>query len=166
MPVPQTHDVTVVTTKKYECARVEPVPPEEFGIARNAKCIREASYCYHETTKSQADLIEAGFDKEQIKKLPSYTLVGNTESQTRDTVDESSGSKEGDEGINSAARLIKVTEHYIRMDYEQDGKPKLYRVTTGGENEVLKREPLPIWSWTFSGLRRLSCGHCSTTPTW
>src|SRR5262249_6955365 len=44
------------------------------------------------------------------------------------------------DGIKKANREIKVTEHSVRMDYERDGKARLYRVTTGGDDdEVLVR---------------------------
>ena len=47
-------------------------------------------------------------------------------------------------GINAASRLIRVTEHYVRMDYEGNDEAALYRVTTGGEEgEVLKRDGEP-----------------------
>ena len=42
--------------------------------------------------------------------------------------------------MNRANRLIKVTEHYVRMDYEGAGHAKLYRVTTGGESGATMRE--------------------------
>ena len=32
-----------------------------------------------------------------------------------------------------ATRAIRITEHYIRMDYAGEGKARLYRVTTGGD---------------------------------
>jgi hypothetical protein len=48
-------------------ARVEPVPPEEFGISRRAKSIRDADYCFHEVqTGPQDDLIAEGYDAEQV----------------------------------------------------------------------------------------------------
>ena len=137
---PQLHDVTIRRKKAYECARVEPVPPEEFGIARNARSIKDAGYCFHEVIRREADLIAEGYDAEQIRRLPSYTVIDGIESQSRDTVDESSGG-EGDDGINKANRELKVTEHYVRMDYKGDGKPCLYRVTTAGDGgEILKRD--------------------------
>ncbi len=137
---PKWHDVTVRTKKNYECAKVEGVPPEEFGIARNARSIRDCDYCFHEVLKSQHVLIEQDYDVEQIKALPSYTALTNSETMSRDTVDEHTGGQ-GDDGINRANRLIKITEHYVRMDYEGNGKAKLYRVTTGGDQgEILKRE--------------------------
>lgn len=138
---PQLHDVTVVTRKTYACAKVEPVPPEEFGIARRARSIRDADYCFHEVIKTETDLIEQGYDAHQISALPSYSSLENSETQARNTVDEQDGG--GDEGANRATRPIKVTEHYIRMDYEGDGKARLYRVTTAGEGDILKREGRP-----------------------
>jgi hypothetical protein len=57
----------------------------------------------------------------------------------RDTVDEHLAAG-GDEGINETNRQIKITEHYVRMDYEGNNRPALYRVTTGGDQgEVLTR---------------------------
>jgi hypothetical protein len=115
------HDVTVQTRRSYECARVEGVPPEEFGIARNARCIRDADYCFHDVLKSEARLIEQGYDREQVKRLPSYASNDTIEAQARDTVDEGT-LKQGDDSLNSASRLIRITEHYVRMDYEDEDK--------------------------------------------
>ncbi|MGJ8493597.1 portal protein, partial [Glaesserella parasuis] len=65
-----THDVTIVTTRKLAQARVMGVPPEEFGIERGARSIRDCNYCFHEVvTKTEAQLIAEGFDAAQIKSL-------------------------------------------------------------------------------------------------
>ena len=157
------HDVTVRTTRTHQCARVEGVPPEEFGIARNARSIRDADYCFHDVLKSEAKLIAQGYDREQIKRLPSHAVTDTVEAQARDTVNEGT-QKQGDDGFNTASRLIRVTEHYVRMDYEgngiareaearEDGREhpyarerpdvRLYRITTGGEGDVLKRDGEP-----------------------
>lgn len=132
------HDVTIVTKKKHECARVEAVPPEEFGISRHAKSVKDAGYCFHEVIRREADLVDDGFDAKQLREVGSYTFGSGQEEQARDTVDESSQS-DGDDGLNKANRLIRITEHYIRMDYLGDGKPRLYRVTTGGEQGIVLR---------------------------
>jgi hypothetical protein len=49
-PMPVTHDVTIVTTKKLSSAKVMGVPPEEFGIERGARDIKTCNYCFHEVT--------------------------------------------------------------------------------------------------------------------
>jgi hypothetical protein len=136
------HDVTVRTTRTRQCARVEGVPPEEFGIARNARSIRDADYCFHDVLRSEARLIAQGYDREQVRRLPSHGVTDTIEAQARDTVEEGT-QKQGDEGHNSASRLIRVAEHYVRMDYEGQGRAGLYRVTTAGEGEVLERDGEP-----------------------
>ena len=67
--------------------------------------------------RSEARLIAQGYDREQIKRLPSHGVADTIEAQARDTVNEGT-QKQGDEGHNTASRLIRVTEHYVRMDYE------------------------------------------------
>src|SRR6266700_1426513 len=129
---PITHDVAIVTTRRLEQARVMGVPPEEFGIARGARSIRDCNYCFHEVvTKTEGQLIAEGFDAAQVKSLGDYT--GNTEVETlaRDTVDEHFSSDTG--GVNTATRLVRITEHYVRMDYEGEGRLCLYQVITGGD---------------------------------
>ena len=138
--LPATHDVTIVTTRKFAHVRVMGVPPEEFGIERGARSIRDCNYCFHEVvTKTEAQLIAEGFDAEQIKSLDDYTGHSNVETLARDTADEHFGGA-GD-SINSAARLVRITEHYVRMDYEGDGRPSLYQVITGGDqSEILRKD--------------------------
>lgn len=137
------HDVTVVHKKTYAQARVEAVPPEEFGIERNARSLQDCNYCFHKVIRTESELIEQGYDAKQVKALPSYTAITNTEELNRDTVDEG---QTGGESINTAARKIQVVEHYVRMDYEKKGKACLYRVVCGGSSGsmvVLKRDGKP-----------------------
>jgi hypothetical protein len=138
--LPVTHDVTIVTTRKLAHARVMGVPPEEFGIERGARSIRDCNYCFHEVvTKTEGQLIAEGFDDEQIKTLDDYT--GNTDIETfaRDTTGEHLNA--ASDSANTATRLVRITEHYVRMDYEGDGRPCLYQVITGGgQSEILRKD--------------------------
>lgn len=137
-PKPKTHDVTVVTTRKLAQAKVLGCPPEEFGIERGARDIKTANYAFHEVvTKTEADLIAEGFDEDQVKAIGDYIGTTDPETQARDSVSESSGPT----STNTSARMVKVTEHYVRMDYQGNGKPCLYMVITGGDQgEILKRD--------------------------
>lgn len=132
------HDVTVLQTKKYAQAKVLGVPPEEFGVERHARTIRDCNYCFHDVvTKTRAELIAEGYDEDQVNKLPEYVGLTNQEETARDTVWEHSS---GDaSSLNKSAQLVRLTEHYCRMDYQGNGKPLLYQIMTGGEDgEVLK----------------------------
>ncbi len=133
-----THDVTLKKTRRFAQARVEGVPPEEFGIERGARTLRDCNYCFHDVIKSESALIEQGFDAAQIKAITSYTGLTEIETLARDTAQEHLTSV--GENANPAGRMIKVTEHYIRMDYEGTGKAQLYQVTTGGDlGDVLRK---------------------------
>ena len=139
-PAPVTHDVTIVTTRKRAQARVMGVPPEEFGIERGARSIRDCNYCFHEiVTKTVSQLIAEGYDEDQVNALEDYT--GNTEIETlsRDTVGEHYNTVTATS--NPASRLVKLTEHYIRLDYEGNGKASLYQVVTAGtQGDILRKD--------------------------
>jgi hypothetical protein len=140
---PKLHDVTIEIRRTRECARAEGVTPEEFGISRRARSIKDTDYCFHDVFRTESQLIAQGFDREQVKKLPSYTLAHTIEEQARDTVNEST-LRQGDDGLNTSSRLIRITEHYVRMDYEGNDEAALYRCTTAGEEgELLLRDGAP-----------------------
>ncbi len=131
-----THDVTLQRVKKSKRARVMGVPPEEFGIERGARDIPSCNYCFHSPPTTVGNLIAQGFDEDQVKALISDDL-GGAEEISRDTVDEHSPAADS---LNELSRNVRVTEHYIRMDYEGSGYACIYRVTTGGEGgAILKR---------------------------
>ena len=128
------HDVKVSKRKTYGCAKALGVPPEEFGIEANARSIKTSNYCFHKVIRPHGELVAQGFDKKQLETLGTYSALTSTEEKNRSSVDED---QMGTEDSNPAARMIEITEHYVRMDYEGDGKTCLYRVTTGGEDGVI-----------------------------
>jgi hypothetical protein len=130
-----THDVTIVSTKKQAQVRVMGVPPEEFGVERGARTLRDCNYCFHETPRSVGDLIAQNYDEDQVKAIASST-ISDSETLSRDTVDEQEPERDSP---NEMARQVRVTEHYIRMDYEGNGKPCIYRITTAGEGGAILR---------------------------
>lgn len=142
MAAPMLHDVTIVTTKKLAQARVLGVPPEEFGIERTARSLRDCNYCFHEiVTKTEGDLIDEGFDADQVKAITEYTGLSDLETIERDTVAEHLAVTGSGGGPNPANRIVKITEHYVRLDYEGNGRPCLYQVITGGDQgNVLKKD--------------------------
>ena len=141
-PPPTTHDVTVTSTKKLASAKVLGVPPEEFGIERGAREIKTCNYCFHDVvTKTAGQLIAEGYDADQINSLTDYTGLTEIETLERDTVAEHLSGDSGGASGNTAVRLVKITEHYIRMDYEGNGRPCLYQVVTGGDQgDILRKD--------------------------
>jgi hypothetical protein len=129
---PMLHDVTIAIKKTYGCAKVMPVPPEEFGITRHTRTIAEAGYCFHEIPRTIGQLLDQGYDPESLARLPTFVNPPNMEEVSRDTVNETRRAQ-GDEGLNPANRPVVIVEHYVRMNYDGSG-PALYRVTTGSRD--------------------------------
>lgn len=132
------HDCVVQRSKTKAQARVAPVPPEEWGIERNTRSLAECNYCFHRPPMTEGKAIAQGYDEKQVKALPTYWAPSTgTEAIDRDTVNEH---QYGQEGANTAIRPIDLIENYVRMDYEGDGKLRLYKVTTGGsQGEILRK---------------------------
>lgn len=125
------HDVVVEQKKDYSCARVMALPPEEFGVSRDCRGnVQEANYCYHKVvTRTVADLIREGYDEDQVRSLPTYRIYTNQEELARDSVNEH---QYATSDSNDADRNVEVTEHYIRVDMNNNGNAELYRIVTGG----------------------------------
>ena len=124
------HDVVIHRTKLYGQVKIEPVPPEEFLIARRSRDINSSNFVCHRTTKSKSELIEMGYDADVVDGLPS----GDTDFFTEDKfvrhqdVDFSHGSTEGDKSTMN----VLIYECYIKMDINEDGIAELVKVTAAG----------------------------------
>lgn len=149
------HTVTVVIREERGSVKVEGVPPEEFGISRRARSLCTAPYAFHKRAVPVSDLIAAGYDRKQLDTIPSYGDAETEEEQARQT--DAMGSPDHDT-LNRSMREVEVTEHYIRIDYDDDGVAELRRVVTAGpqgavltrdgkpENEEIDRMPFAIMS--------------------
>jgi len=136
----ETINLEVQKREDYGKIMIEPVPPEEFGIAHNAKSIQESHYCYHTFEKSRSDLIAMGYDRKKIEELPTGREVDGEEEYSRNTVEEDTFSTNN---VNNAMAMIEVTEHYIRVDRDDDGIAELLQViTAGGTSQVLSVEEI------------------------
>lgn len=136
---PPLYDFTVSVKEEVGQARVVPVPPEEFGISKSAKSIKDANYAFHRVkTRTAGDLKAEGYDPKQIDSLTTSIGIEGVEESARDTVEMGKWSSSTDNN----QRVVTVTEHYIRCDYDGRGTSCLWRVTTGGNTgEILRRLP-------------------------
>lgn len=136
----QTISLEIQKRDEYGKIRIECVPPEEFGIAHDAKSIQESHYCYHTYEKSRSDLIAMGYDRKVVEKLPTGRAVEGEEDYSRNTVEEDTYTSGN---VNTALAKVEVTEHYVRLDKDGDGIAELLQVITAGTgNEILSVEEI------------------------
>lgn len=150
------HDVVLLRRRPYGCVRLAAVPPEEFMIARRARSIADAGYCAHRVKRTVSELIEAGYPRRLVEDLPTGVSSSDLEELARATVndlDEATGAE-----ANQSMRLVDVTEHYIRVDWDGDGIAELRKITTAGSaNEILDNEPYDCMP--FAGITPILMSH-------
>lgn len=127
-------DVEIKRQFKHTRQVVECVPPEEFLIARNARDLDNAEYVGHRSLKTMSELIEMGYDREDIEEhgnsASSFEL--NTEAQVRNPALRNFLGGTGD-NADPSMRRYEYVESYIRIDKDGDGIAELRRVCTIGE---------------------------------
>lgn len=109
--------------------RIMPVPPEEFGVSRDASSpyAKDATACYHRVKKTKSELIEAGYDRELVNSLPTSDDVDTPEQIARDRLD--------DEGMAVVYTKDEywITECYFYADRNGDDIDELLKVTYAGD---------------------------------
>jgi len=136
------HDITVLRVKNNGSAKVEPIPPEEFLISKDADSLdpKTARFTCHRSLKTQTELIEMGFSKKKVKDLPSWdgTDLNLDEVKiARDNLDEDTFNRDSN---HEATRQIEVHECYYKVDFDGDGVAELRQITMAG-SEILLNEP-------------------------
>ncbi|MDD9727233.1 hypothetical protein PVV74_17365 [Roseovarius sp. SK2] len=123
----------VAMTKRGGCLKIKSIPPEDFFVDAGATCVADAFVCGDRTEMRVGDLVEMGFDFEEV-----YSLAGTDEGTIDEEADfERRGYTDEwrDEEINDPSmRKIIVTEAYMRMDVEGTGVPRLYQFILAGPN--------------------------------
>ena len=134
MPFPKFHDCKIRRTIEEGRIKTVPVPPEEFFISRKGTDADDATYLEQRTDMTVTDLINMGFDEEDVKSIPSSNEEDTYgEKQTR------MGLTQSDIHSDPTMRTVTVRESYLYMDKEDEGVARRYKVIWAGE-EVLECE--------------------------
>lgn len=126
------HDVKISREITSGDISITSIPPEEFFVDRNARSIDDFFVIGHRTDMTIADLLEMGFDHEEVHNLQGNmaTFEAESEFERRNyAVDE-----DEDESSDPTSRKVVVTEAYMKLDKEGTGKPSMYRFILGGSS--------------------------------
>jgi len=107
----------------------QPIPAEEFRYSARARHEDESDYLAHVPIKTRSDLVDMGFDREQVYGLPSYTALPRERDQD--------GTWEPDPESTPALQMVELREEYARIDIDGDGiaeRVQVFRV----EDEILR----------------------------
>lgn len=135
------HDVKY--RKKRGKVVIESVAPEEFLVAARTRELWKSPYCADRRRKTLSALVDEGLvTKEEALSLggDDSDLDFNPETETRRKIHDQGQEDTSDrEGM---MREILVTDHYILIDYDDDGVAERRRVITAGStgNILLNEE--------------------------
>ena len=149
MPYPNLYDVKVLYTTTKGRIVIDAIPPEEFRVNpdHNSICLDNAKYTAHVVERTASELVAQGYDEEIIKDLPldgdSYRNEYRFQAQG-ETLD---GDHHSDDWTQDT---YEIAEHYLLMDYDEDGISELCKVTTAGGDSpsaVLSVEQIDRMPW-------------------
>lgn len=128
------HHIVFKTTRKMGHVAVEPCPPEEFGINRDARTpyAQDAQFVYHRTRKTMSDLREMGIPQDVIDRIPTNDDVETEERLARRHLDDEQDILRF--GMHRSMRQFWVTECYLRIDRDDDGIAELLKVMLAAGN--------------------------------
>lgn len=122
------------------CLKIESVPPEDFFIDESATCIDDAYVCGQQSEVRVTDLVEMGFDFEEVADL------GSVQNEDENDIEayERKGYQESEaSGQDPSMNWVTVTECYMKVDMEGTGIARLHKIILGGKQyKVLDVEPV------------------------
>lgn len=122
------------------------VPIEDLILSKNCQTKEDADIVGKRWTKTRGELIEEGFDKEQVKRLPKSRHLENQ--QLKDDRFRAQG---GNDDVSSqlltsansethwTMELVSGIDVYVKIDYDEDGVRERRHIIKSG-NEVLMNE--------------------------
>lgn len=136
-----TFEVTVSRKSKRGKICLSSVAPEDFFVDRAATKIHDCYVCGHSRNGRVGDLVEMGFDFEEVYNLggTGRSITGDEEDLERKGFDNDT---DGESPNDPSMRSVMITEAYMKMDIEGSGVPKKYKfICAGDDYKILDREP-------------------------
>lgn len=136
------HNIRIQRTTTTGKLCFDSIPPEEFFVDREARNIRDNYVVGHRTEKRVGELVDMGYNFEDVTDLSSLDSSDTTSDQERY---ERRGFDEGwssSETEDPSMRLVGYTEVYMKIDVDGNGIPSLHKICLGGgDYQLLDIEP-------------------------
>lgn len=137
------YKVDLIRTRMNGRVRCMAIPPENAGISPFENDAEHAYFAYHKEEKRVSDLIEAGFDADIVKSIPTGDEADFDQARLARYKPEQE-MVELDQRDDTAARKVWVYECYVRVDYDDDGIAELRQVTLAGPNMTIVLDNIEI----------------------
>jgi hypothetical protein len=135
------YDIKAIRTEDISKIDIQPVAPENFILDPNYTSVDLAGcdFCQEDAYLTETELLREGFDRDLIDSLPTYNPTIKTETQNRFL--DQGGLVINNSNSEKANRKIKISDVYITVDINGDGKAERRFVKIGGDDTILENEP-------------------------
>lgn len=125
--VTRSHDVVVRKKTKSGRIQIDCLPPEELLVSKKARFGEKKSpFMAHRRLVTRSELIQMGFDREQVESLPAYSSLNFTQERiARYSPGEEPFEQES---LDPAMQEVEVYESYIYVDCDDDGVAELRQI--------------------------------------
>lgn len=142
-------DVKARRSEKVKQFRNEGVPPEEIRICKDTRVLSDCDFIEHRREVTLSYLREQGYDEDKVSELSTdddRALSGEVEARH-----EYDGTEpDRDESADESRRKVWLSESYLRVDYDGDGRSE-YRRVVKARNVVFENDVTddhPFWAMT------------------
>ncbi|AYJ85538.1 hypothetical protein D3Y57_05515 [Sphingomonas paeninsulae] len=137
---------TLTRSEDKSQVRITILPPEEFIVDPNIKCIEEATILTHRTEKNRTELLKEGYKKSLVRQLStSNTLETDRERISRMEPFSSDTFGTGRQALQDATDVFEIMETYAYLDMGDSGNASYWRIVHCGsvilEKEQVDRHP-------------------------
>lgn len=117
---------------------IEAIPPEDYLKDADSTCTDDAPFQCHRSQKTRSELIEMGFNRDQVEAIPAHSQWSTTEEIARQPV------SYGEDSPDTSTEVVDLYECYVRVDVDGDGVSETVRAYYGGgrDGELLDWE---VW---------------------
>lgn len=125
---------TIKRPTKRKRFRDVTIPLEEFRFSRNARHEDEADYIAHVCLKTRSELVEMGFDRDQVEDLPVSDELDVVEQRWDNTRWRDTSQ------LPLELQTVLLCEEYARMDVDGDGIAERVKVFRVGDEVLIDAE--------------------------
>jgi hypothetical protein len=134
------HDVVFRKSRKYGKVCIDPVPPEEVLISKDAaNDLTKARFVEHRTKRSISDIRKMGYDIPDDIADFAPNADHNMERVERLKYDDATAVEEDSGNSDPSSRMVWLCEAHVRVDFDGDGIAELRKITKVGK-KVLDNE--------------------------
>lgn len=127
--------LTVSRKSKSGAIKFVGIPPEDFFVDRDAVSIRSYYCCGHSRKGRVSELVEMGFDFEEVLELATEENIAATNEEKQIRTNQSGVTDETTD--DPSMKHVTITEAYMRMDIKGTGVARPYKFICAGKNHTI-----------------------------